>query len=76
MIKNILIAVAVLIAIGLSLLVMGFPGNMIWGIWGISAVFGTIFLFVWSVMRIVAGPRKTSKKTPAKKVKKTLVKSK
>ena len=77
MIKSLFIAVAVLIGIGLLLLVFGFPGNMILGIWGIAGVFGVIFLAIWFALKLFSKTQKSkSKKSSSKATKKTPVKRK
>ncbi|SMO32469.1 hypothetical protein [Solitalea koreensis] len=81
MIKKLFIALAVLIGIGLLLLVIGFPGNMILGIWGLTGVFGIIFIIIWLPLKVIRGPRKSnlsksSSKSSSKSIKNTSIKRK
>ncbi|MCO4292499.1 hypothetical protein NF867_06475 [Solitalea sp. MAHUQ-68] len=56
-----------MIGLGLLLLVLGFPGNMVFGLWGITLVFLFIFLVLFGVTHLISGVKNKKAKKTAKK---------
>ncbi|POY36667.1 hypothetical protein C3K47_09870 [Solitalea longa] len=63
----ILIGLAVLVGLSLLLLIMGFPGNLVFGMWGITLVFLTIFLILYGITYLFSRVKNKKAKKPAKK---------
>lgn len=65
--RKAIIAIAGMVVLSLLLLFMGFPGNLIFGLWGISLVFLFVFGVIFGVLRLFTRVKKKAAKKRAKK---------
>ncbi|MNS25940.1 hypothetical protein [Solitalea canadensis] len=65
--KTAILTVAGMVLLSLLLLFMGFPGNLIFGLWGICLVFLFVFGVIFVVLRLFTRVKKKAAKKSARK---------
>lgn len=65
--RKAIIAIAGMVVLSLLLLFMGFPGNLIFGLWGITLVFLFVFSVIFGVLRLFTRVKKKAAKKGTKK---------
>lgn len=65
--RKAIIAIAGMVVLSLLLLFMGFPGNLIFGLWGITLVFLFVFGVIFGVLRLFTRVKKKAAKKGTKK---------